>query len=972
MWTRLSVFALLLSIFASLAAPAGGEQIIKSFQGPYTSYSYGLAWDGSHLWVGDDAGGYVARIDTSDGSVITEIIGAPQSNHGLAWDGTHLWVSGDYHTDFIYRIAPNGDRVDSISNPGGDYSGGMTFDDKYLWVSRYYPNTQPNLFKTDVPVGTVLDTIPSQGLQPQGLAWDGTYLWNVQDDNDGDAERVYQLDPVTGDTLMSFPVPDTGAASGESPRGLAWDGQYLWLVSKGSATNNKYIYKIDPFGGGVPDISLSASEHDYGHTLIGSPSDWTLGITNDGSADLIVTGLTLTSSFFTWTAAFPETVAAGGTFYMDVTFSPTTWALYTGTLTVYSNDALGDTPTVDLSGRGVWPDAEIGPIPASHDYGSVRAGADKRWLLTVQNQGAQPLILSSATTTTPNFGVRDAAFPLVIDSTAAFELDIWFGPDDAVSYDDTITISTNDASEPIKRIALSGEGDGSPYSEGVVLWRYQVTGGYSQKVTSIRSIPDVNGDGVDDCIATAEDYHTYCINGNGSGVADVLWSFDTSTDPMRTGSVWQDFAMSPVPDLDGDGLYDVAIGTAGGSRSVFAVSGADGDTIWDYDSHEYGGGGWIHEVAPIDDIDGDGVTDVLAAAEDDGSGTGPKRAYCFSGASGVKIWETILGASVFCVRAIDDFNGDGKDEVAAGTTDGRLFVLSGNNGGLLDVYEAGATVWTVAAIQDISGDGKKDIVAGDHSGYVHAVDSDSLNLVWPYPASVGNIITEVHVVGDQNSDGVGEVTVAGVMSNYLLLNGTDGQYLWTRPSGQMAFATSRTPDQNGDGLEDVIGGSGYTYNRAALMDGQTGDTLWTYPTAGAVETVSYIESIDGDPVPEILVGTRAGEILCLAGGGGAAGLHPVADVADRARIRLYNRPNPFMASTRLLYFLPSEGRATLEVFDVSGRAVRLLVNGRQGAGEHYAFWDGCDETGRPVASGVYFARLKTGEGMAIGRLLLLR
>ncbi|MGD9402787.1 MAG: choice-of-anchor D domain-containing protein [bacterium] len=972
MRTRLSILASLAVLICLLAGNGAAEQVIKSFPSPYTSYAYGLAWDGSNLWVGDDGGGYVAKIDTSDGSVITEIIGAPQSNHGLAWDGTHLWVSGDYHTDYIYRIAPNGDRVDSIINPCGDYSGGMTWDGKYLWVTRYYPNTQPNLFKVDVPVGTVLDTIPSQGLQPQGMAWDGTYIWNVQDDNDDDPERVWQLDAATGDTLMSFPVPDTGSASGESPRGLAWDGQYLWLVSKGPATNNKYIYKIDPFGGGVPDIQLTASEHDYGHVLIGSPEDWSLGVYNDGSADLIVTGVTSSNPRFTWAATFPETIPPAQTFYFAITFSPTVWGPQTGILTVYSNDALGDTPTVDLSGWGVWPDAEIGPLPASHNYGSIRAGADKRWLVTVQNQGAQPLILYSADTGTPYFGVREASFPVVIDSTMSFDLDIWFGPDDAVSYVDTMVISTNDASEPAIQIALSGQGDGSPYGRGSVLWSYQVTGGYSQEITSIRSIPDVNGDGMDDVVATAEDYHTYCFNGNGSGYADVLWSFDTSTDPMRTGSVWQDFGMITIPDLDGDGIYDVVIGTAGGSRSIFAISGADGDTIWDYDSHEYGGGGWIDEVAPIGDIDGDGITDVLAAAEDDGSDTGPKRAYCFSGANGIKIWQTILGASVFCVRAIDDFNGDGLDEVAAGTTQGRVYLLNGANGGLLDVYEAGATVWTVAAIEDISGDGENDIVVGDHDGYVHAVDSDSLKLVWPNPTSVGNIITEVHVIGDQNSDGVGEITVAGVMSNYLLLDGSDGQYIWSRSSGQMAFATSGTPDVNGDGFEDVIGGSGFTYNRAAMMDGQTGDTLWTFPTLGPVETVSYLASIDGDAVPEVLVGTRDGEVYCLAGGGGTAGVSISGSDGHTGPIRLANNPNPFRDATTLRYYLAGGARVSLEIFDVGGRRVRTLVDGRRAAGEHFASWDGCDQEGREAAAGVYFARLRAGDDSITGKLLLLK
>jgi flagellar hook assembly protein FlgD len=83
-------------------------------------------------------------------------------------------------------------------------------------------------------------------------------------------------------------------------------------------------------------------------------------------------------------------------------------------------------------------------------------------------------------------------------------------------------------------------------------------------------------------------------------------------------------------------------------------------------------------------------------------------------------------------------------------------------------------------------------------------------------------------------------------------------------------------------------------------------------------------------------------------------------------------PNPFAVSTRLRYFLASEGTATLEVFDVSGRHVRTLADGPVGAGEHFASWDGRDEKGHTVASGVYFARIETENDMAATRLLLLR
>jgi hypothetical protein len=957
------------------AMPVGllAETIIKSFESPFTYHSYGLTWDGEHLWCGDDLNGWISEIDTSDGSVITTIMGAPQSNHGLAWDGTHLWVAGDYHTDWIVRIAPNGDRVDSILNPGGDYSGGMTWDGDYLWVSRYYPNTQPNLFHVDVGTGTVKDTIPSQGLQPQGLAWDGAYLWNVQDDQDGDPERVWQIDPATGDTLMSFPVPDTGNASGESPRGLAWDGQYLWLVSRapGSPLRNN-IYKIDPFGGGVPNMWLSDNEHDYGHTLVGTPEDWVLRIGNEGSADLVVDSLPSSSAYFTPAGSFPKTVPPGDTAFITVTFSPDVWGSFLGTLTVYSNDPVGEPPVVALTGWGVWPDQEIGPVPPSHDYGLVRVGAYKRWIITIQNEGARTLRIYSASAATPDFEARDVEFPVYIDSTESFDLGVWFHPTAAVSYTDTLTITTNDTDEPVIQVVLSGQGDASTHQAGSVLWSYQVVGGYSSKVTSIRSIPDVNRDGFDDCIATAEDYRTYCLSGASAGLADVLWTFDTSTDPMRTGSVWQDFSMTPVPSLDGDGIWDVVIGTAGGSRSVFAISGADGDTIWSYDSHEYGGGGWIDEVAPTGDIDGDEVIDILAAAEDDGLDTGPRRAYCFSGATGAKIWDRFLFASVFCVRAIDDLTGDGKDEVAAGTTDGIVYILNGATGVILDSYDAGSTVWSVAAIEDITNDGKKDIVAGTHNGFVHVIRSDSASLAWPAAVSVGNIIEEVHTVGDQTDDGISEITVAGTMANHVLLDGAKGAVLWSRPTGQMAFAASATPDLSGDGLEDVVGGSGYTVNRVRVMEGTTGDTLWMRATVGAVETVSFLPSVDGDASPDILAGTREGEIICYAGGSGLAGVNDVEQGIPDASAILWNLPNPFGTATTIHYQVTHDAHVNLGIFDIRGRRVQELFAGCAAPGMYSAVWNGRDQTGMPVAAGVYFARLQTGDKTTSCKIMLLR
>lgn len=89
--------------------------------------------------------------------------------------------------------------------------------------------------------------------------------------------------------------------------------------------------------------------------------------------------------------------------------------------------------------------------------------------------------------------------------------------------------------------------------------------------------------------------------------------------------------------------------------------------------------------------------------------------------------------------------------------------------------------------------------------------------------------------------------------------------------------------------------------------------------------------------------------------------------------RLSNAPNPFAGGTRLHYTLPRPGDVVVEIFDVSGRAVRRLEpEGEQAAGSHELAWDGRDGGGGALAAGVYFARLSTPTFVATTRLQLAR
>jgi hypothetical protein len=84
-----------------------------------------------------------------------------------------------------------------------------------------------------------------------------------------------------------------------------------------------------------------------------------------------------------------------------------------------------------------------------------------------------------------------------------------------------------------------------------------------------------------------------------------------------------------------------------------------------------------------------------------------------------------------------------------------------------------------------------------------------------------------------------------------------------------------------------------------------------------------------------------------------------------------NYPNPFNAETKI-DFRTEGGQITLEVFDLTGAKVRTLISGSVEAGNHSIVWDGTDNTGNLISSGVYFYKLSDSERTEIKRMTLLK
>ncbi len=85
-----------------------------------------------------------------------------------------------------------------------------------------------------------------------------------------------------------------------------------------------------------------------------------------------------------------------------------------------------------------------------------------------------------------------------------------------------------------------------------------------------------------------------------------------------------------------------------------------------------------------------------------------------------------------------------------------------------------------------------------------------------------------------------------------------------------------------------------------------------------------------------------------------------------------NFPNPFNPSTRIPFELTRGGRVALSIYDVAGRRVRDVLDRVLPAGLHETEWDGRDQDGRAVASGVYFYRMQAGTRTETRRMVLLK
>ncbi|MCH7755866.1 T9SS type A sorting domain-containing protein [candidate division KSB1 bacterium] len=190
-------------------------------------------------------------------------------------------------------------------------------------------------------------------------------------------------------------------------------------------------------------------------------------------------------------------------------------------------------------------------------------------------------------------------------------------------------------------------------------------------------------------------------------------------------------------------------------------------------------------------------------------------------------------------------------------------------------------------------------------------------------------------------------------------------------------AEAASPSSNGiDGLAFFEAGEVLQLSRRLNVGGRTVTRVAaifrdgaSFPGDGSLFSIR-IEDVS----PEVIRLERV-QFLDISGGA-VPGVGSPTNVIDAVPVvrtaLLQNIPNPFNPETKIRYQLPNSGEVVLKIFDILGREVKSLVNEKLEAGFHEVTWNGRNNSGRKVSSGVYYYQIRASEFKETKKMILMK
>jgi hypothetical protein len=291
-----------------------------------------------------------------------------------------------------------------------------------------------------------------------------------------------------------------------------------------------------------PKVSVNPATWNFGTQNTGTTSvAKSFTLTNTGTANLIISTLTISGDFaLSSNTCNSATIAPAGTCTFGVTFSPTSAAAKTGSVSIPSN-AVSSPNSVSLSGTGTTPTAPAVSVnPASWDFGNQNMGttsAAKSFTLT--NTGTANLIISTLTTSGDFALSGNTCNSATVAPVGTCTFDVTFSPTSAAAKTGSVSIPSNAASSP-NSVSLSGTGT-TPTAPAVSVnpasWNFgnQNMG----TISAAKSFTLTNTGTANLIINTLTTSGDFALSGNTCNSATVApagtCTFDVTFSPISTG-----------------------------------------------------------------------------------------------------------------------------------------------------------------------------------------------------------------------------------------------------------------------------------------------------------------------------------------------------------------------------------------------------------------------------------------------------
>ena len=209
----------------------------------------------------------------------------------------------------------------------------------------------------------------------------------------------------------------------------------------------------------APQIFLSSKSVQFGTVGIGATSNLNVTISNTGSADLMISVVSLTGAEFSVSGiTTPKTLTAGQSAQATLSFQPNVAGAAAATLAITSNDPVNPSMSVALSGTGS--NASFGKLqanPTSLSFGSVSRGSNATQQITLTNTGTTVVHISTIAASGGGFSVNGITAPFALNAAASTILNVVYAPTAGGAASGNVSV-TSDANNSPLSVALTGTG----------------------------------------------------------------------------------------------------------------------------------------------------------------------------------------------------------------------------------------------------------------------------------------------------------------------------------------------------------------------------------------------------------------------------------------------------------------------------------------------------------------------------------